>query len=146
MPKPKISANAACSHSGALGLEPPEQPESSATFAAAKKSVKATSSNESRQTATNGIISTAGNGGNDTYQRPFQSTQSFRFGGCAHGQRELAVEERVGLVDEVRRQRLVREQPVARERVDGERTEEEDQLHAVACRDLAPSRVQGALE
>jgi hypothetical protein len=52
-------------------------------LAAAKKRVKATSLNERPQRATKGIISTAGKGGNDTYQRPFHSTQSFRFGGWA---------------------------------------------------------------
>ncbi len=50
-------------------------------FAAEKNSVNATSLNESPNAATNGIISTAGNGGNDTYQRPSRSTQSFRLGG-----------------------------------------------------------------
>src|SRR2546430_16922903 len=55
----------------------------SATFAAANGRVKATSLNESPARATKGIISTAGNGGKDTYQRPRSNTQSFRFGGRA---------------------------------------------------------------
>jgi len=56
------------------------------------------------------------------------------------------MEECVRLVDEVRRQRLVREQAIADERVDRERAGEEDQVDAVPRRDLAPSRVQGFLE
>jgi hypothetical protein len=54
----------------------------SATFSAAKTMVKMVSLSSSPQMATNGIISTEGNGGNETYQWPFSKTQSFRFGGC----------------------------------------------------------------
>ncbi len=55
-------------------------------------------------------------------------------------QGELAVEEGIRLVDEVRRQRLVREQPVAGDGVDGERGGEEDEVDAVARGEIAPAR------
>jgi hypothetical protein len=58
---------------------------------------------------------------------------------------ELSVEERVRLVDEVRREGLVREKPVAGERVDGERREEEDQVDPVTARRFPPIRGQGVL-
>ena len=55
------------------------------------------------------------------------------------------MEERVGLVDEVRRERLVREQAVAGERIEREHGEEQDQVDAVALRHLAPTHAQGIL-
>ena len=61
-------------------------------------------------------------------------------------QGELAVEERVGLVDEVGRERLVREEPIAGERVRSKRAEEEDQVDAVARHHLPPPHPQRVLD
>jgi hypothetical protein len=55
------------------------------------------------------------------------------------------MEECVRLVDEVRRERLMREQPVAGERVGGERRDEEDQVDPMARDRFAPTGAQGTL-
>ena len=57
---------------------------------------------------------------------------------------ELAIEERVRLVDEVRRERLMREHAAAGDGVGDERDGEQDQIDAIPADLLAPTHRQEA--
>ena len=63
-------------------------------------------------------------------------------GRLRNGERELAVKERVSLVDEVRSQRLVREHAAAGDGVRSQGAEKERQLDAVSGHGLAPAHAQ----